>query len=159
MRTFHLGFSIRQIFRFLFFSCLVCSSPAWSAPDKAERDVAFVRQFVSGKYILVGRKPDSEATYTGRVTFRENHGALEFTRTMQGRSQHGAVVLDTKTAENGKPVLRMQFRIDGHTYEAIYLWHSDLSNYARLTGYVYSPAPAKTKSPGLEALFPIDGMR
>jgi hypothetical protein len=37
-------------------------------------------------------------------------------------------------------------------YEATYLIHADLDNYARLTGYLFQ-ASGKTVKPGLEALF------
>ena len=46
----------------------------------------------------------------------------------------------------------MHFHFDGKEYDAVYRWQSDPDNYPRFTGYVYL---ADTKSPGLEALFPI----
>jgi hypothetical protein len=46
----------------------------------------------------------------------------------------------------------MRFRFDGNEYDATYSWQSDPDNYPRLTGYLYLSG---TKSPGLEALFPI----
>jgi hypothetical protein len=49
-------------------------------------------------------------------------------------------------------VLRIHFHFDGKEYDATYRWQSDPDNYPRFTGYVYR---AGTKSPGLEALFPI----
>jgi hypothetical protein len=50
------------------------------------------------------------------------------------------------------PVLRMHFHFDGKEYDTTYRWQSDPDNYPRFTGYVYL---AGTKSPGLEALFPL----
>jgi hypothetical protein len=46
----------------------------------------------------------------------------------------------------------MHFHLDGAEYDATYRWQSDPDNYPRFAGYVYL---ADTKSPGLEALFPI----
>jgi hypothetical protein len=79
---------------------------------------------------------------------------FEFTRTVGGVTHCGAVALDTKAAESGCPVLRICFSVGAEPYEATYLWHSDLNNFARLTGYVY-PQKGTTKFPGLEALFPL----
>ncbi len=49
-------------------------------------------------------------------------------------------------------LLRIHFDFDGKEYDATYRWQSDPDNYPRFTGYVYFPG---TKSPGLEALFPV----
>jgi hypothetical protein len=129
-------------------------SLAAAEPPKRPYDLAHVARFVAGEYVLIGRKPESEMTYTGRLVLRERSGALDFTRTVGGDTQSGSVVFDTKADESGRPVLHIQFSMDGQKYEAAYLWYSDLSNFARLNGYVYLPE-GKTKFPGLEALFPL----
>jgi hypothetical protein len=123
-------------------------------PPKPPYDLDFVATFVEGEYVVIGRKPESKETYTGRITFAKQGKDLDFTRAVGGKTQHGTVVLDTKTDESGRPVLRIRFSVGGQSYEATYLWHSDLSNFARLTGYVYLTT-GKTKFPGLEALFPL----
>ena len=44
-------------------------------------DVEFLRGYLAGEYDLIGRKPDSATTYTGRVTIRDVGGTLQaFTR-------------------------------------------------------------------------------
>jgi hypothetical protein len=134
--------------------CFACSDASPAKPPKASHDPDFVAGFVAGEYVLIGRKPESETTYTGRMTFAKQGKGLKFTRTVGGDTQHGTVVFDTKADESGRPVLRIRFSIGGKPYEATYLWHSDLSNFARLTGYVYLTT-GKTKFPGLEALFPL----
>ena len=144
---------MRALFTIVVAAAIVGISAA-AEPPKRPYDLEQVAQFVAGEYVLIGRKPESEATYTGRLVFRENAGTLDFTRTIGDDIQSGSVVLDTKAAESGRPVLRIQFSADGQKYEATYLWSSDLSNFARLTGYVYLPG-GKTKFPGLEALFPL----
>lgn len=104
---------------------------------------------------MIGKKPDSDETYTGRMIFKKHGADLEFSRRVAGETSDGPVILDKTASESGKPVLRVHFSLNGQPFEASYLWSSDLDNYARLTGYVYSPTKGKTKSPGLEALFPL----
>lgn len=134
----------------------VCS--AWSDASSTEPakpyDLDFVADFVRGEYVVIGRKPESDATYTGRMIFTHEGKDLEFTRTVGGDTQSGTVMLDTRADESGRPVLRIRFSVGGQPYGATYLWHSDLSNFVRLTGYVYLQE-GTTKFPGLEALFPL----
>jgi len=57
------------------------------------------------------------------------------------------------TLRNEGGVLQVtRFHFDGNEYDATYRWQSDPDNYPRFIGYLYLSA---TKSPGLEALFPI----
>jgi len=116
-------------------------------------NVEFLRGFLAGEYDLIGRKPDSATTYTGRITIRDVGGTLRVTRTIDGKTERGIIQFDTVGADR-IPVLRAHFSMDGRKYEATYLWRSDLDNYPRVTGYIYLPKN-QTKSPGLEALFPI----
>lgn len=64
------------------------------------------------------------------------------------------IQFDTVAGADRIPVLRAHFSTDGQEYEATYLWRSELDNYPRVTGYIYLPKN-QTKSPGIEALFPI----
>jgi hypothetical protein len=41
---------------------------------------------MAGEYDLIGRKADSSATYNGRVTLRDEGGALQVTRTVEGKT-------------------------------------------------------------------------
>ncbi len=117
-------------------------------------DVEFLSGFLAGEYDLIGRKPDSATTYTGRVTIRDVGGTLQVTRIIDGKTERGTIQFDTAAGADRIPVLRAHFSMDGREYEATYLWRSDLDNYPRVTGYIYLPKN-QTKSPGLEALFPI----
>jgi hypothetical protein len=74
------------------------------------------------------------------------------TRTVEGKTDKCAARFDTVAGSDRIPVLRMRFRFEGKEYDATYNWQSDPDNYQRLTGYLYLSG---TKSPGLEALFPI----
>ena len=107
---------------------------------------------MAGEYDLIGRKADSSGTYNGRVTFRDEGGVLQVTRTIEGKTGKCAARFDTVAGTDRIPVLRMHFHFDGKEYDATYSWQSDPDNYPRLTGYLYLSG---TKSPGLEALFPI----
>ena len=111
-----------------------------------------LRSYMVGEYDLVGRKPNSTATYTGHVTFQDEKGVLLVTRTIEGKTDQCAARFDTVAGADRIPVLRIHFHFDGKEYDATYRWQSDPDNYPRFTGYVYL---GDTKSPGLEALFPI----
>ena len=117
-------------------------------------DAEFLRGFLGGEYDLIGRKRDSLITYTGRVTIRDVGGTLQVTRVIDGKTQRRTIQRDTAAGADRIPVLRAHFSMDGREYQATCLWRSDLDNYPRVTGYIYLPKN-QTKSPGLEALFPI----
>ncbi len=125
-----------------------CSSDA----DPKQLDEESLRGCMAGEYYLIGRKPDSTATYTGHLTLRDEGGVLQVMRTIEGKTDKCAARFDTVAGSDRIPVLRMHFHFDGKEYDAVYRWQSDPDNYPRFTGYVYL---ADTKSPGLEALFPI----
>jgi hypothetical protein len=120
--------------------------------DQKPLDQGFLRNYMAGEYDLIGRKADSSATYNGHVTLRDEGGALQVTRTAEGKTDKCAARFDTVAGVDRIPVLRMHFRFDGKEYDATYRWQSDPDNYPRFTGYLYLSG---TKSPGLEALFPI----
>ena len=132
---------------------LVGSDSAFGAdPNASAIDEEFLRGYMAGEYDLIGRKADSTATYTGRVTLRDENGALQVTRIIEGKTDKCTARFDTVAGTDRIPVLRIHFHFDGKEYDATYRWQSDPDNYPRFTGYVYL---ANTKSPGLEALFPI----
>ena len=107
---------------------------------------------MTGEYDLIGRKADSSGTYNGHVTLRDEGGVLQVTRTVEGSTDKCAARFDAVAGTDRIPVLRMHFHFDGKEYDATYRWQSDPDNYPRFTGYLYLSG---TKSPGLEALFPI----
>src|SRR4029077_7252374 len=131
---------------------LVAYSGCCADAGSKELDQEFLRGYMAGEYELIGRKADSTATYTGHVTLRDEGGILQVTRTIEGKTDKCAARFDTVAGADRIPVLRMHFRFDGKEYDATYRWQSDPDNYPRFTGYVYLTG---TKSPGLEALFPI----
>ena len=120
--------------------------------DRKSLDEESLRSYMAGDYDLIGRKPDSTATYSEHVTLRDENGVLQVARNIEGKTDKCVARFDTVAGDDGIPVLRMHFHLDDKEYDATYRWQSDPDNYPRFTGYVYL---ADTKSPGLEALFPI----
>jgi hypothetical protein len=141
-----------RIFLAILAMLLFVNSARSADADRRPLDEESLRSYMAGEYDLIGRKPDSSATYAGHVTFRDENGVLQITRTVEGKTDKCVARFDTVAGDDRIPVLRMHFRFDGKEYDATYRWQSDPDNYPRFTGYVYF---ADTKSPGLEALFPI----
>ena len=120
--------------------------------DRNSLDEGSLRNYMAGEYALIGRKADSSTTYDGHVTLRDEGGVLGVTRIVEGKTEKCVARFDTVAGDDRIPVLRMHFHLGGKEYEATYRWQSDPDNYPRFTGYLYLSG---TKSPGLEALFPI----
>jgi hypothetical protein len=107
--------------------------------------------FVCGYYQVIGRLPDSDQLYSGKVEFKLSGNQLEVVRLIGKHRVKGIGRIETATPDKIK-VLRVHFRSKDKDYEATYLIGSDLDNHGRLTGYVYLKGGG-TKAPGLEALF------
>jgi hypothetical protein len=107
--------------------------------------------FLCGSYQVIGRLPDSNQLYSGKVEFKLSGNQLEVVRLIGGHRVRGIGKIETATPDKIK-VLRVHFRSKDKDYEATYLIGSDLDNYGRLTGHVYFKE-GETKTPGLEALF------
>jgi hypothetical protein len=132
---------------------LLLANPVRCADADANAvDDESLRSYMAGEYDLIARKPDSTATYNGHVTLRDENGVLQVLRTIEGKTEKCSARFDTVAGTDRIPVLRIHFHLDGKEYDATYRWQSDPDNYPRFTGYVYL---SNTKSPGLEALFPI----
>lgn len=134
---------------FLWLSLL---SAALAAPPLPGADRENWANLLAGDYTVVGRKPDSQALYTGRLTLRARGGKLAFVRTVAGRTDRGTATFDTVAGMDRIPVLRMRLVLDGKPCAGIYQWKFDYDNYARFTGYVYRE---DTRAAGLEAWFPV----
>jgi hypothetical protein len=130
----------------------LANSVRCSDADQKPPDEEFLRNYMAGEYDLIGRRADSNATYNGRLTLRDDGGVLQVTRIVEGKTDRCTARFDTVAGTDRIPVLRMHFRLNGKEYDATYRWQSDPDNYPRFTGYLYLP---NTNSPGLEAFFPI----
>ena len=116
----------------------------------AEDNDGFLHSFIEGDYILIGKAPDSDRTYHGKVKILKNGGGLDVVRIIDKKEIKAKGKIET-AADNVK-VLRVRFKKENQVYEGTYLLDSDLDNYGRLTGYVYLKAGG-TRKAGLEALF------
>ncbi len=127
----------------------LASTLAWAqAKDSGEEPLY---DFLCGSYQVIGRYPDSDRLYSGKVDFKRSGNQLEVLRLVGGRKVKGTGRIEGVTSDKIK-VLRVFFRFEGKDYEATYLIASDLDNYGRLTGQVYLKG-GETRRPGLEALF------
>jgi hypothetical protein len=126
---------------------LSCSAFA-GEPDNHE----FLYEFLAGKYFVVGKAPDSQLPYYGKVELKMNQDHLMVVRNINGKTISGIGHIEHASGGDQVNVLRVRFEDDGKKYEATYLWRSDLDNYARISGYLYQPG-VKNMSPGMEALF------
>lgn len=106
-----------------------------------------------GKYILVGRWPDSGKTYSGSAVFSSDGSSLKISRSIG--SQKAEAIGEFSAATPDKiPTLTIRFKQDGNEYEETCMYKGDLENYYRITCYVYRDS---TKSVGLETYFPDYG--
>lgn len=127
-----------------------------AAAEPSGQDLADIAAAMEGEYTVVGKKPDSAATYSGTLTFRARGQQLDFTRTIGRQTVRGTAVFSTVAGSDRIPVLKMSFSQDGRKRDGIYQWAGDYDNYFRFTGYVYG---GRTKAAGLEALFPLPPSR
>lgn len=125
------------------------SSLVWAQAKDSSDEPLY--DFLSGSYQVIGRLPDSERLYSGKVDFKRSGNQFEVLRLVGGRSVKGTGKIEGVTSDKTK-VLKVFFRSEGTDYEATYLIGSDLDNYGRLTGQVYLK-DGETRRPGLEALF------
>ena len=130
-------------------TALLFSAGSWAKEDKQE---AFYN-FLSGSYVCIGKWPDSNDTYLGRVEIATAKQGLNITRTIQGKTIKAVGKVDTAMVDNIQ-VLKVAFKHKGIDYEETCMVSSDLDNYARLSCYLYSK---ETKKVGLETLFPDQG--
>jgi hypothetical protein len=116
-----------------------------------ENETEFLLEFLQGRYITVGRFPDSSQPYTGVVLISKEADHLKITRIIKGMEINGIGRIESITPDKVK-VLQIEFEQDDCLYEGTYLIGSDLDNYGRLSGYIYLKE-GDTKQVGLEALF------
>ncbi len=126
---------------------LVIAPIVWAENDHE----AMLYDFLQGSYEIIGRWPDTDEAYTGKMELKRSNDHLKTIRRINGEIIEGVGKIETATADNIN-VLRIRFIEAGRSYEGTYIIASDLDNYGRLTGYVYLKEGG-TKIAGLEALF------
>jgi hypothetical protein len=127
-------------------------------PSPTSDDIDDVLGFLTGSYRLIGKELDSNKPFLGRVVINLKGKQLQVLRTVNGVTMEGVGRIEVASPESSR-VLRIRFTSGNNNFEGTYLYHSDLDNYARITGYLYkidpkTDLPIDTKNPGLEALFP-----
>lgn len=117
-----------------------------------ENNEDFLSSFISGSYQLIGKAPDSDETYFGKIKLKVlENGNIEVTRTISGQIVSGEARIESTLSGESK-VLRIHFSANKKDFEETCLIQSDLDNYARISCYLYQPG-VKTDKPGLEAFF------
>ena len=111
----------------------------------------FLVSFLTGNYVIIGQKPDSDLTYHGTLFLELNNDNLTIVRNIDNTIVKGTATIDSVTADQIS-VLRIQFNENNKDYEGTFLISSDLDNYGRLTGYIYLQDNS-TQNVGLEAWF------
>jgi hypothetical protein len=96
---------------------LLFATHASSANDRGPLDGESLRGYMAGEYELIGRKPDSTATYTGHITFRDDNGVLQVWRAIDGKTDKCVAQFDMVAGTDRIPVLKMHFHFDGKDYD------------------------------------------
>ena len=124
---------------------------AQAEPDPTE--IESLAGFLSGNFILVGKLPGSDETFLGSVTLHAEGEQLVGERRIAGRTLPVSGSIQTALCCEGVRLLQVRFEDEGRSFEATYMYQSDLDNYPRLTGYVVERGK-ETDWPGIETLFP-----
>lgn len=151
---------------FSIFLVLFLAAPAFATsptPTPASEDLDDLLRYFVGSYVLIGKELDSNRTFLGRVIMNQKGTELQVLRTVNGITSEGVGRIEAAPLAESR-VLRIRFSNGNNKYEGTYLFHSDLDNYARITGYLYkidpkTGVPIETKNPGLETLFPEAPMK
>ena len=137
--------------KYCYFIMLILYLPTIAWAQNEEEKGEFYYGLLDGSYDVIGRYPDSNQTYTGKIILIKSGETLEVIRKIKNKVIRGIGKIETASADKIK-VLRVRFTEHGKRYEATYLINVDIDNYGRLTGYIYLQ-DGETKIPGLEALF------
>ena len=114
-------------------------------------DDDFLKDFIIGNYVLIGKAINSDDTYHGKVQIYKDKSNIKIKRLIDQKEIIGDAKLET-TADGDATVLRINFIDNNERVNSTCLIHSDLHNYPRITCYLYYP-DFKTFDPGLETFF------
>jgi hypothetical protein len=123
----------------------------------ADEKMDFLRDFLPGEYVVVGKYPDSEIPYYGRISVKREDESFLVVRRFEDREVRCQGTLEQATADK-VIVLRLEWPDGQNQYLGTYMIHSDLDNYPRLTGLVYR-TDVRTRWVGLEAWFSDQNLR
>ena len=126
-------------------ACLLVQ-PTFAAADDERPEWSFV----PGRYTLIGRQPDSQATYTGTAKIERVGKQLRLTRMIAGKESRISGVV--RRADPGEAwVLAFKWG-EKQPMEMVCLIGTDLDNYARLTCH-WGKSGNPHAQPGMEAYF------
>jgi hypothetical protein len=135
-----------SIFGFVVAQAVLFGQPALAVED----DEPPQREFVVGRYQLIGRHPDSPKTYTGTAHIERVGERLRLVRDIAGKqSQLFGVV---RRADPGEAYVLDFHWGERRPMQMVCLIGTDLDNYARLTCH-WGRAGNPHKQPGMEAYF------
>ncbi|HOF01548.1 MAG TPA: hypothetical protein PK385_10455 [Spirochaetota bacterium] len=139
----------RKTFFLLSIICLVTLS---LFAEKIDEENALA--FLSGNYILIGKKINSKKTYSGRIRlqYNEKEKRLDIKRVVAGVTSEGIATIEYALSDQ-IPVLKIKFTEKNVKYEGVFLWRGDLDNFGRISGYIYFADDQSVEDPGLEAYF------
>ena len=100
-------------------------SSVWA--QNKDGDIEFFYGFLQGTYKIIGKAPDSNQTYTGKVILKIEGGRLQVIRKIGSKEIKGIGTIEIATADEIK-VLRVRFRENDKNYEVTYIIDSDLDN-------------------------------
>jgi hypothetical protein len=124
---------------------------AGGAAAESPGDDSDLLGFLAGRYEVIGRLPDSTATYSGTLELRVEGEALAVERTIAGERTRGRARVEHRTADR-IAILVAELTRDGRPLEAECAIGSDLDNGPRLTCRVRERG-TQPAAPGLEAWF------
>lgn len=106
---------------------------------------------VAGRFVLVGREPDSGAAYAGSAVITQIGDAFALERTIGVRRVIARGTIEIPSPPGEGKVLRFRWK-DHDEHVMTCLVQGDLDNYARLTCH-WVLEGKKHDAPGLEAYF------
>jgi hypothetical protein len=135
----------------IFIVLLLFSVPLLVFSEKIDEESLY--GYFAGKYLLIGKKVDSDETYSGKIEILNKGKYIEVKRIINKVEVKGIGKIEYLVYEN-IPVLKIRFKEKGVEYECEFTWSSDFDNYPRISGYVEIKGK-ETDNPGLEVLFII----
>jgi len=107
---------------------------------------------IAGEYEVIGKRMETGKLFSGSITIKEEKpNVFVVVRVIDGKKITGSGNIELSGSEK-TPIFRMRFVENGTAFEGTFLWQSDLDNYGRISGYVYTK-DYQGKTPGLESLF------
>ena len=138
---------------FAFAALMLSTVATLGKDDKTQADPLL--NFVVGDYVIVGREPDSGATYSGTARVEPREGGLLLNRRRGGNEVTAIGRFEVPSPPNEGRVLRFRW-YDPEPVLMTCLVSADLDNYPRLT-CTWLHEGSQPAQPGLEAMFPAAG--